>query len=200
MRIILDAHQTDDTLDHILDLITTVRTDHAELRSRFLTDRDGYPTQSLGGGGGATNEVDDDGTPIPQHSDPVGRLVIARIDATDTTGAALASCVNHIRNAMRELEAAISDAARVRPPAQLDANINDQVWCVSCLRIKHCSPIYEKSRARQLCRWCLEFEQAFGVRPPEELVDRHARGARITNRDVHNALRKPRNRGKRKTA
>lgn len=175
MRIILNPADTDDALDHIHDLVITLRREHAELRSRYLTDRDGYPIQSLGGGGGgATNEIDDDGTPIPQHSDPVGRLVVARDDPTDPIGQALAELVRKIHDARRLLEAAVSDAGRARPPIKVTDP--DELWCENHLKAGMYEP---REQGRKVCRWCREERAEHRKLPSIRLMQAKARG-RVT--------------------
>ena len=187
MRIILNTHQTGDALRHITTLVEDLHQAHHELRTRFLNDRDGYPTSSLGGRAGTTNELDDDGTPIPQHTDPVGRLVVSRDEATDPIGNALASLVQHIHTAMRELEAAISDAARARPP--LEHPDPDTIWCESHLRYGLHEARLEGNR---LCRWCKREQAEQGKLPSRRLIDAHDRGVRITDKLRHEIAQRDR--------
>lgn len=176
MRIILNALDTEDALDHLLDLVVVIRREHAELRSRFLSDRDGYPTSSFHHGS-PTNEVDDDGTPIPQRSDPVARIVIARDEPSDPIGFTLATVVAKIQQARRLLEAAVSDAAKTRPPMTITAA--DDIWCTNCLRAKVHTP---RAEGRTLCSWCRDEQSDHGTLPSRRLIEAHSRGVRITER------------------
>lgn len=186
MRIALNAEQTDDALDHIEQLTIQARAAHTLVRRRHLEDRDGYPTASLGGSGSATNELDDDGTPLPQHSDPTARIVIGRDEASDTIGIALANLVQNISDARRSLEAAISNAARAWPPVKIKSV--DDTWCVSCLRINIHSPRKDDTR---YCSWCGQWRAVHNKLPPLEIVQARADGRRITPKLIAESL--PRN-------
>jgi hypothetical protein len=175
LRILLDANATDRTLDRIAEQVDILRRAHRNLRDHRRANADGYPTQSMGGGGSPTNEVDDDGTPIPQHSDPVGRLVVTFDTASDAAGIALVNLTRHIRDASLELEAAIGDVARLTPPVKITDP--DQLWCENCLRAGIREP---REAGRKVCRWCREETADHGRRPSPRLVHAHARGTRIT--------------------
>jgi hypothetical protein len=195
VQIELNPADTEDALTHIVDLVAQLRDEHRELRQRFLEDRDGYPTQSMGGGGSPTNELDDDGTPIPQHSDPVGRLVVSRDDTTDPIGNTLAIVVRKIAAARRQLESAVSDAARSRPP--LKHPDPDQIWCTSCERADIREP---RTEGRSVCWWCRDYRAAHGRLPYPEILKARSRGIRITEQLIvrieHERASKNRNRKK----
>lgn len=174
MKIQLTESQTEDALDHIGELVTQLQKEHRQLRARWKDDRDGYPTRSMGNAGSPTNQLDDDGTPIPQHPDPVSTIVISRDEAGDPIGQAIANMVDKIANARRHLEGAGSDAARARPPIKLPDP--DSIWCKSCERADHREPRDEG----ELCRWCADWKRNHGQLPWPELVDMHHRGKRIT--------------------
>jgi len=179
VKIILNAAATDDALDHPIDLIPAIRREHTELRSRFLADRDGHRTRASGSTPttGHTNEIDDDGTPMPARaSDPTAQLVIDRDDPTDDIGKALATLVQQIQTMRRLGEAAISTAAEVRPPIKLQDP--DKIRCENCLKAGIQEP---REEGRELCRWCREEKTDRGRLPSRRLVQAHARG-RITPR------------------
>lgn len=175
MRIILNPTHTDDALDHIEELVTRVRARHRKLRQQFVDDRDGYLTQSMGGGGSPENEKDEDGTPLPSRPpDPVGRLVVSRDEADGTVGNALATMVQLIAEARDCLITADGVSARARPPIKVQDP--DGIWCENCLEAGVKEP---REESRSLCGWCRHEKSERKKLPSPRLVQAHVRG-RIT--------------------
>ena len=200
MRIVLNASDTDDALDHILDLLIIVRREHAELRSRFLTDRDGYPTRSPGNGGSPSSDVDEDGTPLPPRSDSVANLVVSRDEASDPIGTALAILVHDIWTANKTLQHGIATAANCRPPVTIPDR--DEIWCESCIRANVHEP---REEGRKLCSWCRHEQTDHGKLPSRRLIQAHARGTRLTDKvrseiAMRDAEDRRRNKAAKKTA
>ena len=158
---------------------------HLPLVLRTLSElQPGYPTG--GAGSGSRNDV----------SDPTGELA---------TGGAAA---DPVRQAQDELERALAQAAGAllraqavvrawRPPAgrwrdsltdqatAALANSNDP-WCQSCLRVNRFVP--PRTQGSRLCRWCSDVARTCGRDlPPLQLVERHAQGRRITDKDIERA-------------
>lgn len=158
---------------------------HLPLALRQLADlQPGYPTGAAGTG------------PRNGVADPTGHLA---------TGGAAA---DPARQALVQLEQALSQAAAAllvaqgivrgwRPPngAWRDsltdqagaalANGNDP-WCQSCLRAGRFVP--PRTAGSRLCRWCGDLARSLELDvPPLPLVELHAEGRRITDRDLRRA-------------
>ena len=158
---------------------------HLPLVLRTLAElQPGYPTG--GAGPGRRNDV----------SDPTGQLA---------TGGAAA---DPVRQAQDELDLALAQAAGAlmraralvrtwRPPAgQWRDSLTDQAtaalannndpWCQSCLRAARFVP--PRTQGSRLCRWCSDMARTCGRDlPPLQLVERHAQGRRITDKDIERA-------------
>lgn len=206
-RLGFTAAQFTDVCAAIFDMADDLPADDLELRQRLITDvADGYPTESLGGGGGATNELDDDGTPIPQHSDPVGNLVANQDEKADPLIDAGRRAWSHVRNAMRELEAARSAFACTHPPIDSSDLEHDRGLCWSCRRAAHSNPnVYRESDINghganePRCRNCYDWALAHaGTNPPQLVVETWADGRRLTTKIVELATLQERERRARK--
>ena len=172
MRIILDDVQFADALAHIHALANDLEVHHANLLILRRTERDGYRPNSMGGAGSPTNELDDDGTPIPQHSDPVGRLVVERDEARDPVGNALAQLVQHVHTARRNLEAAVGAGRKIEVPKKPDNP--DDLWCENCL--KRANVKEPKAQGARVCWWCRDEKSERGTYPSRRLIEAHGRG------------------------
>jgi hypothetical protein len=178
MRIILDRNGVEDALDHSRTLLLEYFELYVELHEHFVKDRDGYPTSSLGGGS-PSNEVDEDGIPLPPRSDPVAAIVIARDEGSGNAGQALAQFVNSLQHARRTLEGAVVGARRVlQPPPNIVPQ--EDIWCVNCLRAGVKSARATEGR---FCTWCRDDKTERGVYPSPRLVDAHTRRVRLTEAD-----------------
>jgi len=212
-RLGFTAAQFTDVCAAIFDMADELPADDLELRQRLITDvADGYPTQSLGGGGGATNELDDDGTPIPQHSDPVGNLVANQDEKADPLIEAGRRAWSHVRNAMRELEAARSIFASTHPPVDASDLEHDRGLCWSCRRagikntaIHRDSALTDRDTGEPRganeprCRNCYDWALAHaGVNPPRLVVETWGDGRKLTTKIVDAAMREERERRQRK--
>jgi hypothetical protein len=64
--------------------------------------------------------------------------------------------------------------------------------CRSCARRGHWAPVFEKSKAEGLCRWCNDARLAFGQIPPEDAVDMlHRQGGNAAGRWMTKHVRCP---------
>ena len=188
MRIILNADEFTDTIARARQLLDQAETEHRKLRALRNADRDGFPTSSMGGApGGPTNirhnfttgednPRDGSGELIPQHSDPVGRLVVERDEHRDPVGNALAQLVQHVHTARRELEVAVGAGRTVVLPKKPEDP--DEIWCENCL--KRAGVKTPREEGRKVCRWCREERAEHGAYPSRRLIEAHGRG-RITS-------------------
>ena len=176
----LNAAQTRECFGDIARLVRDLDRAHRDLLHR---DRDdpgpGYPPSSLGGGGGGT-------------ADPVGELVATLVELDDRADG-VQHAVREIERAAlaarRLLDAAWSAAARTRAAAP--ASRTDDVWCTSCLRAHVVTPRgaeKEVGADSTLCRWCHDWQREHRALPPVALIERRARGERITSRVIDEAL------------
>jgi hypothetical protein len=136
-----DRDTTDvcETIINLAELVSDADLDVARRRRKDFVS--GFPANASGAspGGGATNRrhnfatgednpKDGSGMLVPQHSDPVGELVVRDAEADDL-GLARKRAHSHVCRAMRELEAAQSELARTRPPVvSVDAEDRDVCW------------------------------------------------------------------------
>lgn len=51
------------------------------------------------------------------------------------------------------------------------SQLDDAPGCLSCARVGHFNPVYEKAPGKNLCRWCYDYHRAEAVLPPAEAVD-----------------------------
>lgn len=148
------------------------------LRVSRLPERDGYPTSSLGDGGGPASIVDENGDPMPPLNDPVGELVInppknlARMTARAVVGA--------VEAAVSELQRAVGHLLDATPPAPSNADPG----CKSCATIGIWSPMHKAER----CTWCYAWQREHRADPPEVILRAHHDGKRITTRMVAELL------------
>lgn len=192
-----------DVLAKIADLAELLEAEEPILRARLRSDMgDGFPPRSLGGGGSPTSIIDDDGVPIPQHSDPVGELVVRDPEITPI-GVALSRGFDAVCRASRALEEARSHFARTRRPDTID-EIEDRSTCASCWRVHQLSPTYRDSnvggrlgKPTPLCRNCYDdvIESPYverGRLPLLGVVRARAEGRRITTKVLEASVREER--------
>ena len=174
MKTIWTAQQRADTIRAMRRQLDRLTTDDQALAARAPADRpDGYPrTSSRGGSRGG-------------HGDPTGTAVALRLEHHDESNAAVRAYAL-LWQASRLLEQADSQRARALPPVA--AEPDGDTWCVSCLRIGLCEPRTPCQGGRQdLCTWCQRYWYAEQTLPPTDLVDKHARGIRITETMIRQA-------------
>ena len=149
---------------------------------KLLADlQPGYPSGTTGPG--QRNAV----------SDPVGELATGRA-ATDPARKALDELGSDLHKAEQLMAHAMRIVNAWQPPtgrwrgnladkaANELANSNDP-WCKSCLRVGVLTP--PRTTGGNLCRWCQDMARATNLElPPKALVEKHAQGRRITDRDV----------------
>jgi hypothetical protein len=152
---------------------------------------DGYSTSTFGsggGGGGASIHV-----PADEHGPD------ERVPVTSTEAAAIA----HLRRtddehhrltwaawfALEEILAAaqlvhgwLSSLEAAGTPVP-----DDDAWCENHLRHGATEPRDHASR-RRTCRWCYEVQRAYGALPNKALIERRARGERMTDQSIVAAL------------
>lgn len=141
-----------------------------------FAEPDSFPTQSGGGRGAPTNEVDDDGTPVPQHSDPTFRAVEAREDGwANPVRAARRKVESTLYEARRLLDRALSDARQLAAPPRLDPEVNakhDRAWCTHHAAMGFpTEPVRTDAPETGLCRWCADWRRDAEIRQQSALVD-----------------------------
>lgn len=170
------------------------------LRRARRGTRDGYPTRSIGSGGGPSSDVFDDEETgqrvvLPPRSDPVADLVIARNDPdrakADPIRRRAADLKRLVRGAVGNLTVAVGTLSKAEPPKAV---------AEPACRVHAALGLWAAVHRGDRCRWCDDFFRAEGVDPPEDLLRARDEGKRITNRMVKEALkpRAPRQRGKRR--
>lgn len=140
---------------------------------------------------------DDDGNVYPVPSDPTGdrALTVEEVNALHQTYR------NHLDVALSVADAIIRDvtAATPRTPAQiadrdkLAAQVGAEGWCSSCFRnggrlVPQAMHPNGTARFNGSCRWCKEFEQEYGRKPPLALLERRHAGRNVTLDDIARAL------------
>jgi hypothetical protein len=165
-------------------IVAKFEADDRELAARARDSRpDGYPT---------TSSAVDGGIRGGGHSDSTFRAGLARAEApADVAEKALAKFFE----AVDLLIVADSLRAKAFPPVTVTGDRADD--CTNCLRHGVVSPRgrpKEVGHGSPLCGWCHAFQRAQGVLPPRDLVERHQRGERISERDVTAALGSPKTR------
>jgi len=119
-------------------------------------------------------------------------------DVSDPTAAAALQSASQVDDATRALglfhaavkllEQADSYRARALPPVRTERPTN---WCTSCERASVHTPRGDEKavgKASTLCAWCHAFNREHTTLPPIELIAKHARGERIYDRDISQAL------------
>lgn len=196
----------EDALQTIVDLVAQVRREY-QLARAFQTQvaPDGFPAVSGAAGKGApTNEIDEeDGTPIPQRSDPTFAAVIAR----DEQRASTRRIAAQVYAARRSLDVAVGQARKTRHAIEdaLPPATNSREWCSWHAELApHLGD--EPIHADGLCRFCYDWRAAvradrkgLPARPPMRILELRAEGRRITTRTLAEVLQADRvkKRGKR---
>lgn len=175
---------------------------HRELDRVARSSADGYPSASFADGS-PSSECDDDGTPLPQHSDPTFRAVLARNEGhAGQVQAAKRQVAKALVTAYRVLESAKGKGVQVLEPPERLPDTPEVLFCEHC---ESCGvkgqPVGDEVQHRQRakrwgrghvypnhCDWCASFLHEHGRRPPAALVVKHGRGERIYDRDVREAL------------
>lgn len=183
---------------------------------------DGYRRRSIAEPGGVTNETEplldaagnpivDAGSgrpimvPVPQRSDPVAQVVIARDEPRRSPeSTALRKVERLIRDAVRALDAAVNIATEAVDGLPDPPENTDGIWCRSHLLVVP-SPIHEPVDSRVpkigLCRRCYDWSREYlkmqsqgalprgwPALPPPQLLARLATGDLRTERVLHEVL------------
>ena len=186
---------------HINTLLLELRTLRVQLDVQIRESRDGYPTQSLGEGGGSGQvpEVDEKGremkdgdgkkvmAPSMPHSDSVYAAVVARQSGK---AGELSSAKRRVDQAILSARSVLESARgcalnALQPPKPSPEDAIAINGCTHHATIKDSqgrpvwAEIYDRAPTSGLCRWCYEHMKADGRRPPKEaLVIHHEKGAR----------------------
>ena len=162
--------------------------------------KDGYPTSSLGGGGGSGTVTDRVGSLATadwmEHApcggegcDGCSQGYIHVAGGGDPVRRAGVEFVRHFKRALDELDAAAGELYKVSavvPPPPVD-----DLWCSVHVRHGMFEPVGRGGRDGR-CQWCYEFRLAEQQDPPHRLLELRAEGVRITSRLVAEHLQKPR--------
>jgi len=168
------------TLESIAGDLGAVYDLDAKLRSAERPD--GY-RRSVRPMEGSRASTDDDGETLPGHSDPTGSTVVALVDGRSSgvrgevavLTTALAEVIALVRQADGARARALEpDRAHVVPEGCRNHAAHDLGW--------------EPVQALGRCRWCREFFLSEGSDAPRSLLEARARGQRISERDVDQAL------------
>lgn len=173
-RIPYNAEQRRQTYQALRGIIGRLERDDAEVASRDIRP-DGYSGASNGMGR------------RPGHTDPTYAVVVQLLSG-EAKGSVAAQCFGHLHVAAKALEAADSCRAACIPPPK---RIVEEDWCESCLRVtlkdhkgrerRLCSPRSPHSR---YCWWCSAWQRNHDALPPIKLLERRARGERITSKVI----------------
>lgn len=146
--------------------------------------------------GGNRWEEDDDGTVWPVPTDPTGdqaltpemRLLWQQYrDRLDAALELSDSLIAMVANATPRRKDRIADKERLAAQAGADG------WCSSCFRdAGRLEPqaMHPNGTVRYAgsCRWCHDFEQEYGRKPPLGLLRKRHAGQRVTEGDIGKAL------------
>ncbi len=202
---VLSFQGLDDAADYATTVAPTLPVLYRELERRASAmKRDGHRSSSIPEFSSPTNELDDDGTPIPQHSDPTLQAVVQR-EQMDVACVQFTQAVEQARNALvRAVAVAAKAGVEIDPDTGLLMSAEqlavkpkppDEVWCRHHLGFGMHEPQGGKGR-RGLCSFCDEFDRsdepsrveikrlAASSLPPLELLERRAsRSGRLSSRD-----------------
>lgn len=170
----VNAARTD--LERIVDdLLAWLRKNQAPVVDIIRRDSvrarvDGYPTGTLGSGGGSSSDTS------------VERAVFA-IDAGQWDRDVVhAQAVLVEANLRRVVDSIVAIQRSVNLVPRTVAGGDDALWCVSCLRVGHHSPRSADRNSR--CSWCRDVCRTYGVdNPPLELVRLHHERRRLSEAD-----------------
>jgi hypothetical protein len=148
----------------------------------------GYPT---GGNGGSSkgDHSDRTGDTARRNIDKGPDRAARDLDDLDRICARIARDVTElasiIRRNPRRPNPEWSKALRTEAAATLNDTTN---WCAAHLAVGSMEPTRRPDG--RLCRWCEDLARELKMpEPPAELVDKRARGQRITNRDIADVLK-----------
>jgi hypothetical protein len=178
---------THDQCDEIIDVVRQVRDDLAaigalERQLAHLERPDGW-RRSVRPAESSRPATDADGEPLPSHVDTTGSTVVARIEGR-TTGVrreidVLAGAVAEMLALARQADGA---RARALEPGK-EHSAPD-----GCRNHEQHQMGWEPVQALGRCRWCREFFLAEGHDAPKVLLEKRARGLRVSVADVERAL------------
>lgn len=198
MRVVFDHGQLVDAVARITAIAGELPELDDELRQRrrsFQSGR-GYPSASMAGmGRGPATVVDretgDDHAVVVFH-DSLAEQIANDLERDDL-GGRLAEFTVAVNTALRNLETARGIVHKARPSRQPEpAAPRVDIWCTSCERAQVMAPRGDPKRVGEqstLCGWCHEWQREYGQLPPVAIIERRARGERITTRVVEEATR-----------
>ncbi len=178
---------TAEQCDEIIDVVRSVR---ANLQAVYDVDRqlrhierpDGYRA-SVRPMEGSPSATDDEGEPMPGHSDPTGSAVVTLIDGR-ASGVrkeinVMAGAVNEMLALARQANGAMQRALEPGKEHPVpDGCRNHEAHGLGW------QPVHSSGR----CRWCYDFWLVEGVDAPKALLDKRDGGRRISEADVDAAL------------
>lgn len=146
---------------------------------------DGYRT-SVRPMEGSPSATDDEGEPLPPHSDSTGQTVVRLIDGGGHTDRVRTE-VRTMNDAFATLlkEAHRADGARDRALAPDKKASTAPPGC----RVHEGYDLgWEPVHASERCRWCYDFQRVQGLDPPMQLLEARSKGRRISEAMVAAAL------------
>lgn len=168
--------------------------------------KDGYPTSSLGGGGGAGGVSDRVGELVTEGWSEHGACRGEGCDdcsdgftqrrEIDPVRAAAVRFARHLRRALDELGAANGELYNISAGIIVPPDATD-MWCRVHLRHGMWEPVGAGGRDGR-CQWCYGFNLAERQDPPRALLELRAQGKRITSKTIadHLPRRRPNKRRK----
>lgn len=177
---------TTEQCDEILAALGRVRADlqavyDMDRQLRMLERPDGYRTSVRPEG--SPSSTDDEGEVLPPHSDPTGSAVVLRVygrssptrKEIETMNGAVTEMLTLARQADGARARALEPGKEHTPPDGCRNHLEHGMG-------------WEPVTAKERCRWCYEFWSAEGVDAPKPLLEKRARGQRISELDVESAI------------
>lgn len=140
---------------------------------------------------------DEDGNVWPIPSDPTGDHALS----TEEINRAHSDYVRDLSAALKVADRLIIDVTTATPHKprliadadRLAAQVGAEGWCSSCFRnagklVSQAMHTNGTARYQGSCRWCREFEQEYGRKPPLSLLQKRHAGRSVTTSDVARAL------------
>lgn len=148
---------------------------------RLLERPDGYRTSVRPEG--SPSSSDDEGEVLPPHSDPTGSAVVLRVyGRSSPTRKEIETMTGAIKEILTLARQADGARARALEPAK------EHIAPAGCRNHAAYGMGWEPVTAKERCRWCYEFWSAEGADAPKALLEKRARGQRISEADVEAAI------------